>query len=359
MQNNNSKEISVCYFGSYNPNFSRNKVYCDGLIRNGIKIIEIRSEGRGIKKYISLAKQHWGIRNLYDVMIVGFPGQKMAVWARFLTLKPIILDALCSAYEAEIISRRPEMSGSFWAWKIWFFDWLSFRLSDKVLVETNAQKEYLSREYRIDPSKFVRIFTGVDEEKFNSPSVVEKDLIFSVLFRGRLLPEAGVEYIISAAKILENEKIDFTIIGFGDKEREVEEQLKKLGLKNLIYIKQNLNDIELTRIMKQSHISLGQLSSHERLKRTIPHKAFESLFLRLPYVTADVPGIKELLIDGINCLLVNPADPKDLAEKILYLKNNPEMCAKLAENGFKTYEDKFSSDVLGSQLTKLLISLKS
>ena len=89
-------------------------------------------------------------------------------------------------------------------------------------------------------------------------------------------------------------------------------------------------------------ISLGQFENNLRLERTIPHKCYETLAMNLPYVTAGTPAILEILKDGISSMLVNLADPKDLAEKILMLKNNPDLMGNIAENGYKLYQEKFT-----------------
>ena len=95
----------ICYFGIYNPNESRNKIYIDGLRQNGVKILECRDIHRGPLKYIFLFFKHWKIRDKYDLMIVGYPGHVVVPFARLISRKRVVLDALCSLYEGVIISR--------------------------------------------------------------------------------------------------------------------------------------------------------------------------------------------------------------------------------------------------------------
>ncbi len=102
--------------------------------------------------------------------------------------------------------------------------------------------------------------------------------------------------------------------------------------------------------MQTAHISLGQLSSHDRLKRTIPHKCYESLAMGLPYLTASSEGVRELLVPGETCLVCNPADAKSLAEKILWAKENPDALNKIAENGYRLFQNKLTSKILAAEL---------
>lgn len=101
-------------------------------------------------------------------------------------------------------------------------------------------------------------------------------------------------------------------------QKEIEQQIKDFKLNNVEFISKALSFEELTQLMNGCHISLGQFEHNDRLKRTIPHKAFESLAMRIPYITGRAEGVQEILKDGENCLMVNLANPEDLVEKLSY-----------------------------------------
>jgi glycosyltransferase involved in cell wall biosynthesis len=236
---------------------------------------------------------------------------------------------------------------------MWLIDWLAFKLSNLVLVETNEQKKYLVKKFKIKPEKFARLFTGANDSIFCPDGGVKKEDKFTVLFRGRLLPEAGVKYILEAAKILENENIRFLILGFGLLEKEIRKQIEDLNLKNLKLISERLSIEELRRKMLSAHVGIGQIENHERLERTVPYKASEYLAIKLPYINGNGQGIKELLRDRENCLLVKLADPKDLADKIMELKNDPVLSKKIADNGYELYREKLTPLALGRELLSI------
>lgn len=104
-------------------------------------------------------------------------------------------------------------------------------------------------------------------------------------------------------------------------------------------------------------MSLGQLGNHPRLIRTIPHKAYESLAMGLPYLTAANKGILELLKDGETCVVCNPADPNSLAEKILWAKNNWQELERIAERGHNLFIDKLAPQILAAELLESIKSL--
>ncbi len=346
----------VLYFGIFNPEFSRNKVYIDGLRQHGIEVLVCTDTARGVRKYWNLFRKHWALRHRYDVMIVGYPGYIIVPFAKLLTRKKVIFDALCSFYETEILSRDALHEIPFRVTYTRLIDWCATRCADVVLVETNAQRDYFVSELGVPAQKCVTVYTGADNTVFYTEEGVKKFERFTVLFRGRITHEAGVETVVRAAKLLESDGIDVLIIGYGWN-REIEQfnaVVAELAPTNLRHIAKQLPFAELRTLMQQCHISLGQFADHERLKRTIPHKAFESLAMRLPYITARAEGICEILVDGNTCLLVHPADPQDLAEKIRTLAGAQALQQTLAHAGYELYQKRFAPKQLVAPLLEII-----
>ncbi|MBM2817609.1 MAG: hypothetical protein HW401_199 [Parcubacteria group bacterium] len=352
-----NRKIKICYFGIYNPDFSRNKIYISGLKSLGAQIIECKDRSAGVIKYWRLFKKHWKVRNDYDVMIVGYPGQIIAVFAKFLSKKKVVLDALCSLYEAEVISRKSTRGFYLRGVKIWLIDFFAYLFADMILVETEAQKQFFIKKFFVNSKKVAVVYTGADNSFFYPDPSIKKRRRFTGVFRGRFLPEAGVDVIIEAAKILEDKDVDILIIGSGLLDKEIYSLISAIRPKNLSVESRHLSFDEMRRLMLSCHISLGQFAKHERLERTIPHKAFESLALGLPYVTARAKGIEEILTDGEDCLMSNPGAPEDLSGKMLYLKNNPDLMAEIGRNGYDLYNEKFIPDVLAKKITSLIENL--
>lgn len=322
---------------------SRNKIFSEGLRQNGVQVLTCVDRTPGVKKYWNLYQKYKGYKGRYDVLIVGYGGYVTVPLAKFLSNKPVLFDALCSFYETEILSRDALKEIPFRKFYVRFVDWLSTRFADKVLVESEVQKEFFTKELRVKREKLVAVYTGVDDTVFKKDEGIQKYDTFTVLFRGRIMSEAGVPTIVRAAKLLEKEGIDFLIIGYGCNEsmREFEETLKREAPENVRYVGEHMPLETLVAEMQRCHVSLGQFAKHERLKRTIPHKAFESLALGLPYITARASGIQEILEEGKHCLMVNPEDPEDLAKAIFTLYNTPSICDTLLQNGLVLVQKKF------------------
>jgi glycosyltransferase involved in cell wall biosynthesis len=298
------------------------------------------------KSYLNIRKDIHKHSKDHDAIIVGYTSPILAIISRFSTTKRIYFNATSSQYEANIISRNTINKKTLAGIKWWLVDFLSFHLSTKVLLESGAQIDFVNNLFLVPKNKLILSFSGVSENDFFRNENVKKNNKFTVLFRGRFLPESGILTVIEAAHKLENEEVDFLIIGHGFLYREVNAMMDTLKPKNIKMINEKISIEDLRNRMQQCHISLGQLANHPRLDRTLPCKLFESLALGLPYLTGRNKAALEILEDGKTCITVNPGDPDDLVKKILELKKNRETLTLISEAGYNLYKEKLTSEKL-------------
>ena len=76
----------------------------------------------------------------------------------------------------------------------------------------------------------------------------------------------------------------------------------------------------------------------------------------IPVIGSDTFGINEIIENGINGLLSKPKDPKDLAEKILRIRNDKKLSSVLINGGRNSVRSKFSLD---KQLDELELIYKN
>lgn len=330
--------MRFCYINTTKTPPPRDAVYLRGLEENGCEILYCNDgSSTFLKKTRQIVKKHQRVKNNYDILWVGYTAHTLVPLARLISRKKVIFNALGSLYEGIIISRQQAVPFSLKAAYCWLVDFLAFHCASVSLVESEAQKKWLMEKFFLQDNKLIVALTGVDDNLFSYEPNIVKSAVFTVLFRGGFLPESGIEYAIGAARILKNEDIEFRILGRGQMENKVREILASFDSKNIEWISQKLEQNELRRLTQECHLSLGQLSDHERLTRTIPHKTFESIAMRIPYLTARNKGILELLKENETCFCCNPADAQDLARKILEIKNNPVLAAQIAENAYQLY----------------------
>src|SRR3989344_5855748 len=101
-----SNQITVLYFGTYDPEYSRNRVLIDGLRKNGADVIECRDDSTGFKKFLKLFLKFRRIKNNFDVVVIGFFSPLIVPLAKLITRKPIIFDPLVMLYDSNVLDRK-------------------------------------------------------------------------------------------------------------------------------------------------------------------------------------------------------------------------------------------------------------
>lgn len=350
----------ILYLSFSDTNSSANAVYIKGLRANGVAVLDYFSKRGRVGKYADVTKFFWRNRKGSDSIVVGiYDSPGLAIWLKIISDKKIIYYALCSVYERMVISRGVVSGKLPKAFFYWLLDFIASHMVDLVMLETEKQIKYFCKKFFLSSKKCFRAWTGVDEENFFYDPNLNKFENFTVIFRGAFLPEAGVDYVVKAAKKLENNNIDFYILGSGQEDDIVKKIARELNPKNLKIISERLPIEEVRILMQKCYLSLGQLSDHERLERTVPHKAFESMVLKIPYLTANNTGILELLKENETCIVCKSSDAEDLSQKILWAKSNSEEIKRIAENAYQLFCVNLTMKKLSANLLGVLRNLET
>lgn len=354
--------MKVLHFGTCDPAWVRNRIIKKGLKENKVEVIGCSDfVHRGVRKiwlrYPNLIKRY---KSSYDVMIVGNPGHGDIPLAKLLTTinaKPLVFDALISVYEA-VLDRKLVKKDSLKSKFYFYIDKLSYIMSDLVLLDTNEHINYFHKEFSIEKKKFKRIFVGTDDAIFYPRKINKKDDTFIVTFHGTFIPLHGIQYIIRAAKLLERHKdIKFEIMGYGQMYNEIVNLSQKLSVKNVTF-KKSVSYEELPNFIARGDVGLGIFRNTPKARRVIPTKVSDILAMGKPLITGASPAIKEAGIsDRKNALLVEMANPKAIADKILELKEGNALRDKISKNGYKLFKKNFTPKVIGSNLKKELAKL--
>lgn len=93
------------------------------------------------------------------------------------------------------------------------------------------------------------------------------------------------------------------------------------------------------------------------LYETFGISVVEAMGFRLPVVASRVGGLSEVVVDGVTGLLVPPADPAALAEALLRLLDDDELCRRMGEAGYRRVRSLYSLEQLRPQLLKFYQSI--
>lgn len=372
-------KVRICYLGTYDKQRPRNRNIISGFKENNIDVVEchyspwgeIEDKGtlRGpfrrllILVRFLIAYPYLAFRYLltgtHDAVIVGYLGHLDMFLARplaSLRRKHVIFDAFISLYDTVVNDRKLSRPDGFIGRLCFFIDKTACRMADIVLLDTNAHIEYFVKTFNIPGEKFRRVFVGADESQFypisqcHPPSASQP---FRVLFYGQFIPLHGIEYIVRAAKLLEQDSVEFTIIGKGQEYNKIRKLSDDLGIKNIRWIDW-VESHKLVHYINEADVVLGIFGDSEKARRVIPNKAFQTIACKRPLITGDSPAARELFQDGENVLLCQMGNPDAIAASILRLRDNEDFRLKVAINGYNTFLSTCNINAIGKEV-KILV----
>lgn len=374
--------MRVCYFGTYQASYTRNRKMIEGLRRNGVEVIEcheplwfgtddrVQAASGGwirpsfwlriMKVYCRLLRKYWSV-GVYDVMVLGYPGQLDVPLARVLTWlnrKPLVLDVLMSIYliaqERGLTAHSPCTS-----WLIYGLEKISCLLPDLLILDTEDYVAWFQKKYKVDSSRFRLIPLGADDRVFQPASIERDDGLFRVLYYGSFIPNHGIKYIIEAARILCNETdIYFELIGDGPEKAAAVALARQYNLTNVTF-DDWMDQEELVSRAARADVILGSFGTTPQSLMTVQNKIYEGLAMGKPVITGDSPAVRRVLIHGEHVYLCERENPLALAEAIRTLKKDQKLRQYISQKGHHLYLERFTPRVLGFQFKCYLEDLLS
>lgn len=192
------------------------------------------------------------------------------------------------------------------------------RLFGKVDLFLAPSHELLEIPFDIAAPK-VFVSNGVDSEKYTFSEVnrvslkkklkLKDDDIVGLATR-RLVEKNGVIFLAQALKYIDDPKFKLVIVGDGPERKKIENEVAESCPDKVIFAgEMNHSDVI-------SYYSAADFSILPSLMEATSISGLEAMAAGLPLVGTRVGGIPELIHDGDNGYLCEPANPQDLAEKI-------------------------------------------
>ncbi|MBC7130338.1 glycosyltransferase family 4 protein, partial [Candidatus Bathyarchaeota archaeon] len=236
-------------------------------------------------------------------------------------------------------------------WVLKQFEHHLLKRSDRIIAVSEYTKREILKNYEIPEWKIKVIFNGVDLERFKPvegwlKAKLKRELGFSekellVLYVGRLYSRKGLPTLISAmpsvVKKAGNVRFIISGKGFRDEERRLKDYVKKFGVEEKVVFLGYYPDEKLPSLYRAADIF-----AFPSIYENMPFAVLEALASGLPVVTTKVGGIPEIIDDGRNGFLVEPFNSSKLADRLLYLVENPAVASEMGMAGRRTVEEKFN-----------------
>lgn len=208
--------------------------------------------------------------------------------------------------------------------------------TDKIVCISKAEKASAEREHIAKDDKLALIPNGIDVNavrnavaKSRSELGIAEDA-FVVGMIGRLSPQKAPDVFIRAAKLIHDEIPNSAFIIVGSGEEEEEEEVKAFAKKNDLELVVTGWTDEPYSYLKVFDVAM-LLSRWEGFGLAV----VEYMAAEKNVVATKIDAIPTLVDDGVDGLLVEMDNPKDAAEKVLWLYRHPKEAAEMKSKALK------------------------
>lgn len=321
-------------------------------------VLEVTDHGAGsllLRNFRLLPRLLKALRTPHDLVFVGFYGYALALFARSLTRKPIVLDAFVSNWDTLCFDRQRFSPDSVPGKLAYWLDRQAYSAANHCLLDTETHRRHFVEAFGIPESKISAFYVGYDQELFYPRPELSTDGRFVVFYYGSFLPLHGVEHIVRAAKLLEGEPgLEFRIVGEGMTYARVFQLAEEWGVKNLTFYPA-VPYGKLPNAIASASVCLGgPFGATDKARRVITTKTFQFLAMAKPTIVGDSPANREVFTGGEDVLMCEMADAHTLAEAILRLKRDPALRARIARRGYEHCRDRFSVEKQGERLSGII-----
>jgi glycosyltransferase involved in cell wall biosynthesis len=236
--------------------------------------------------------------------------------------------------------------------------WLS-RSTDAVVFVSVADMERAARLRVARPPKSRLIRNGVrpvPSESLRDPAAVRKEvgavgrpLVVAI---SRLHRQKGVSYLLRAASLVRRElpQVKVVVAGGGPLARTLEAELKVLKLEDSVSLLGERTDAP-------DLLAAADLFVLPSLWEGLPYVLVEAAALGKPIVAANIDGVREVIRNGVDGLLVKPRDPAALAASMLFLLKDSEFARRLGESARVAIPPKFSVERMIGETEALYLEI--
>jgi colanic acid/amylovoran biosynthesis glycosyltransferase len=209
--------------------------------------------------------------------------------------------------------------------------------------------------------KIIVSYHGVDVSRFApGPREAHPGRPLTIFSCGQLQRYKGMHILIDACAALTRRgtPLDCWIVGEGSQRRQLERQIERLGLTHCVHLVGARPHAAIADFLRSADVFVlaSELAGRSGRRDVIANVIVEAMAAGLPVVAAHLPGLEELVEDGVTGYLVPPNRVEGFAAALAALASHPEDGVRFGQAGRRRVLRDFDSSknvrLLASLLTK-------
>jgi glycosyltransferase involved in cell wall biosynthesis len=220
-----------------------------------------------------------------------------------------------------------------------------------VIVLSSRMQRYLTEQDFHLPGTH-RIPNGVDITRFTPPRISLDARAQVVVCISRLSYEKGIDVLLQAWHLVHKQapQARLIIVGGGPIQARLERLAQALD---------NLGSVEFAGAQSdiQAQLHRGSLAVLPSRWEGMPNAVLEAMACGMPCVATRVSGSEDIILHGVNGLLVEPEDYQGMAQALLTLLRDPGLVQKYGQAARATIEQHYSLEDITDTYIELYRSI--
>ncbi|HUI26016.1 MAG TPA: glycosyltransferase family 4 protein [Candidatus Kryptonia bacterium] len=175
--------------------------------------------------------------------------------------------------------------------------------------------------------KILVSYHGVDVSRFTAADERRSDDALTIASCGQLEHYKGMHHLIDACATLRRQgrAVRCRIVGEGPQRARLQEQIARLGLNEVVQLLGARPHAEFASLLRTADVFVlaSEMVGKFGRRDVIANVIVEAMAAGLPVVASHVPGVEELVDNGVNGYLVPPNQSDQLAAAIARLADHP------------------------------------
>jgi glycosyltransferase involved in cell wall biosynthesis len=231
--------------------------------------------------------------------------------------------------------------------------------TDYIWTLTQSENDYFTKNFKINPSKFILAGNGIDESfliKKNKsvPRLVKEGVRgrLNILYIGSLSAHKGLDILIDSFSNLTSKKLrsDISLTITGQKTLyypQIKKQINKLpkNIKSKIKFIFNFPQNKLTQIIDNCDVLILP-SKQESFGLVL----LEAWARQKPVIVSNIPSLSEIVTKTNGGLIFKLNNSANLAQKISKLLKNTKLAHQLSQNGFNYVKNNYIWNTVGNKI---------
>jgi glycosyltransferase involved in cell wall biosynthesis len=180
---------------------------------------------------------------------------------------------------------------------------------------------------------------------------------FACIYFGAMGAANGLGFVLDAATELKRRGEDgivFVLHGHGKERTMLELRCESDRLNNVVFSNTVPDKEAIAHLAAAADVCMTIYKNLPVLYTCSPNKLFDSLAAGKP-VLVNMPGwLQEVVEQNRAGVFVEPDNPIDFADKVIYLRDHPSLCAEYGRNARSVAESQFARPKLAAHLEQVL-----